>query len=282
MNNQQLELFPASDFCQRWNQRQASWRHVSDGGFDQRHYDVAPVDELVARTYVTQHHYSASYPAASQRYGLFERGDLRGVAVLSIPVRSEVLTGVFPDLVPYTESLELGRLVLADAVPANAESWMLARVFEQAADAGISGIVSFSDPMPRATSGRIIMPGHVGIIYQSSNALYLGRGRARWITLLPDGTVLNDRAVAKIKAQDQGHEYVERKLVAFGARAPRACEDPSAWLAEALETIGTRRVKHRGNHRYSFCLGGPAERRRVARMIPLKRRAYPKSIDQAA
>jgi hypothetical protein len=70
--------------------------------------------------------------------------------------------------------------------------------------------------------------------------------------------------------------------VAFGARARRAFEDPSAWLAEALTTIGVRRVKHLGNHRYAFSLGAPAERRRVTRMIPLDRQLYPKTIDLAA
>jgi hypothetical protein len=279
---QQLDLFPASAFCERWTDRRHSWRHVSEGGFDRSRYEVAAIDELVARAYVERHHYSGSYPASSQRYGIFERGELAGVAVLSVPVRAEVLTGVFPDLVPYAESLELGRLVLADRVPANAESWMLARVWELAVAEGIRGIVSFSDPMPRAAGDRLIMPGHVGIIYQSSNALYLGRGRARWLHLLPDATTLNDRAIAKVKSQDRGHEYVERRLVAFGARMIEWGENPSDWLAEALETIGVRRIKHRGNHRYAFALGTPAERRSVFRMIPIERRAYPKTVDKAA
>lgn len=277
----QLDLFPASIWCERWRDRQHSWRHTSEGGFDARHYDVAPIGEQVARAYVEQHHYSASYPAASRRYGLFEHGQLCGVAVLSVPVREEVLTGTFPDLVPYTESLELGRLVLADAVPANAESWMLARVFERAHAEGTRGIVSFSDPLPRQRAdGSIVMPGHVGIIYQASNAAYLGRGRARWITVLPDATVLNDRAMAKVKSQQRGHEYVERRLIGFGARPPRAFEDMATWLAEALAMIGAHRLKHSGNHRYAFTLGTPRERKIIR--LGFERQQYPKSIDRAA
>jgi hypothetical protein len=271
----------ASGLCQRWTNRHHSWRHISEGGFDRRRYDVAPINESAARAYVERHHYSGSYPAASQRYGLFERDQLVGVAVLSVPVRAEVLTGPFPDLVPYDESLELGRLVLADAVPANAESWMLARVFAQAQAEGIRGIVSFSDPLPRLRAdGTVVMPGHVGIIYQSSNAAYLGRGRARWVTVLPDATVLNDRAMAKVRSRQRGHEYVERKLMALGARPPRAFEDMAAWLAEALAAIGARRLKHRGNHRYAFALGSSRERKLIR--IGFERRDYPKSIDKAA
>lgn len=267
--------------CQRWTERRHSWRHTSEGGFDRTRYEVATIDEQSARAYVLRHHYSGSYPAALHRFGIFERGELQGVAVLSVPVRAAVLTGVFPDLEPYAESAELGRLVLADAVPANAESWMLARCWELAAQAGIRGIVSFSDPMPRRTvEGAIVLPGHVGTVYQSKNAAYLGRGRGRFLTLLPDATVLNDRAIAKVKTQTKGHEYVERRLVAMGA--PGLTGDPSAWLTVALVAIGARRVRHQGNHRYAFCLGGPAERRRLARAIPIERQEYPKAVDEAA
>jgi len=63
--------------------------------------------------------------------GLFDRtqagalsapGRHVGALVLSVPVRESVLTGVLPDLEPYRESAELGRLVLLDAVPANGET----------------------------------------------------------------------------------------------------------------------------------------------------------------
>ena len=74
------------------------------------------------------HHYSLSYPSARVRFGLFTRGCLVGVAVFSHPCNDRVLTSVFP-LSPL-ESVELGRFVLLDSVPANGESWFLARTFE--------------------------------------------------------------------------------------------------------------------------------------------------------
>jgi hypothetical protein len=74
----------------------------------------------------TARHYSGTYPAAAQRYGLLDvagkESRLVGVAVLSVPLQARVLTQVFPSLQPYAESLELGRLVLDDEVPANGES----------------------------------------------------------------------------------------------------------------------------------------------------------------
>ena len=200
-----IVITPEAGACQRWNHQLASWRRVSEGGFDQRRYDVEPITEDVARSYILTHHYSGSYPAAKQRYGLFEAGELVGVAVLSVPARAAVLTTVFPDLEPYVESVELGRLVLEDRVPANAESWMLAQVFRQAAEKGIRGVVSFSDPVARTTlDGTAVFPGHLGIIYQSSNARFLGRSKARRLTLLPNATVFSDRARTKILAQTRG------------------------------------------------------------------------------
>ena len=126
--------------------------------------------------YVERHHYAGTYVASRLRYGLWERdGTLVGVAVLSIPVQRAVLTRPFPELEPYQESLELGRFVLADHVPANGESWFLGQVFRLAQHEGVRGIVSFSDPVARRDlAGRVVFPGHVGAIYQASNAIYAG------------------------------------------------------------------------------------------------------------
>jgi hypothetical protein len=272
---------PASDWCQRWTERQHSWRHRSEGGFDASRYAVEPVVESVAKGYVERHHYSASYPASKLRFGLFDREQaaLVGVAVLSIPSQAKVLTAAFPHLEPYAESLELGRLVLADSVPANAESWMLTRVFALAADCGIRGIVSFSDPVARtASDGRVVMPGHVGI-YQSCNAQYTGRGTARTLTLLPDGTVLSPRSMQKVRAGERGQEYVERQLVALGA--PEMSGDRSRWMRDALRTIGARTLRHPGNHRFVFKLGRDRREQRSV-LCPLPRLAYPKRPDLVA
>lgn len=213
------EVSPASDWCQRWRDGQSRWRHRSDGGFDAAQYEVAPVDDRTAKVYVERHHYARSYVASRLRYGLWDRrGGLLGVAVLSVPVRRAVLTGPFPELAPFHESLELGRFVLADAVPGNGESWFLAQVFRLAAREGVRGVVSFSDPVARRdAAGRLVFPGHLGVIYQASNAIYAGRGTARTLLLLPDGRVLNERALAKVRALDTGHGYVEELLRTFGA-----------------------------------------------------------------
>jgi hypothetical protein len=183
-----LPEFPtASDWCQRWRGRAHTWRHRSEGGFDARRYEVELLDEKRSKLFVLEHHYSSSFPAAKTRFGLVDTsgGERRlcGVAVFGIPVSQAVLTRSLPDLVPFQESLECSRFVLTDDCPAP-ESWFLARCFEELLILGVRGIVSFADPVPRRdTSGALIAVGHIGIIYQATNAHYLGRATARTVKL---------------------------------------------------------------------------------------------------
>ena len=122
---------PASLWCQRWRRGRPSWSYAPATRFDPRLCDVAAIpDDTTARSFVQAHHYSRSYPAAKTRFGLYEQltGQLLGVAVFSIPARPEVLSSLFPGLEPYWESVELGRFVLLDQVPATPRpgSWRAA------------------------------------------------------------------------------------------------------------------------------------------------------------
>lgn len=247
---------PASFHCQRWSNGRHSWRHPADGGFSAAGYQVVELPEGPARRFVERHHYAGTYPAARFAYGLLARDDrlavdggtvdglpLVGVAVLSVPMRASVLTNVFPDLQPYAEALELGRFVLTPT-PANAESWFLARVWELAADAGVRGVVSFADPMPRQREvldvdeagsivqrTELITPGHVGLIYQATNGHACGRSTARTLAYLPrHGVVLSARTLSKIRTQESG---------ADSARS-------GTWSASALVLAGPVRIHAAG------------------------------------
>ncbi|MDR7277589.1 Mom family adenine methylcarbamoylation protein [Catenuloplanes atrovinosus] len=297
---------PASGWCQRWTGGTHSWRHRSEGGFDADRYGVVDLPEPLAQAFVLAHHYSRSWPNAKRRYGLIDLhpdaptdaaayagGRLVGVAVLGIPMHDKVLTNPLPGLVPYHESLELSRLVLRDEVPANAESWFCAQMFRDAAAHGVRGLVAFSDPLPRwratPTGPQLLMPGHVGVVYQALGAVYTGRGTARTLWLLPDGTSVIARSAAKITGGERGGNGLITRLVARGAAAPAPGEHPADWLAGALRQLGARTAAHPGNHRYVFRLGRTqAERSRVTIAMPA--RPYPKrdrqpvqlTIDHAA
>lgn len=46
------EIPTASDWCQRWNGRRHSFRHVGEGGFDARRYAVELLPEKEAKIFV--------------------------------------------------------------------------------------------------------------------------------------------------------------------------------------------------------------------------------------
>jgi len=220
-------------------------------------------------------------PSVRFAYGLIDTapppaGQLVGVLTLGIPTQVAVLTSVFSRLTPYEESLEMNRLVLLDDVPANAETWAQARTFRLAAARGVRGIVAHSDPEPRTRLTdhglELIFPGHYGTIYQAKGMDYLGKTRPRRLTMLPDGSVLHDRAMSKVRNGERGRGGVERRLVALGARPREAGEPGRAWLDEALHAVGARVAHHGGNHRYAAWIGPRTGRRLTATSYP-----YPKA-----
>jgi hypothetical protein len=259
--------------CQRWRERRTSYRPAGEV-IDPRRYEVAKVaDDTTPRAFVTRHHYSGRWLAARERVLLYRGAQLVGAAVFSQPGNDNVLNALPFD---HDVSLELGRLVLLDDVPGNAESWFIARCFELLRRDGYEGVVSFSDPVPRRLDGRLIMPGHRGIIYQASRAFYAGRSTPQTTWLLPTGEVFSNDTWGKLRLQKQGWQYGMRQLVAAGAAPWDGIEPTRVWALRELHRVG-RKVRHRGKHRYVFGLGSKAWRA-VARMytpaIP-----YPRAID---
>jgi hypothetical protein len=254
--------------CQRWRDRRDSYRPAGEP-IRTSLYDVAAIgSDRVARAFVEQHHYSGSYPAARARFGLYRRGELVGVAVLSQPPSQAALIASVPLPIENVARAELGRFVLLDDVPANGESWFLARCFELARAEGFAGVVAHSDPEQRTSaSGAIVFAGHLGTIYCATNATYCGRTPARTWRLLPDGTLLSARALSKLRLQDRGWRYVVELLLKHGAPAPAG--DWRAWCARAVNAV-SRTYRHRGNHRYLWALD-----RRLRRHLPASL-PYPK------
>jgi hypothetical protein len=273
------ETATSSRRCQRWNNRHMAWQTADPTErFNAARYEVGDVDHATARAYVTRHHYAGTYVVDKHRFGLYRAGQLVGVAVYSIPTSTRLLTNLLPDLQPFVESIELGRLVLADAEPGNAETWFLARCHQQLHGRGTRAIVACADPVPRRMpDGTTVAPGHVGYIYQGSNAVYTGRTTPRTHLLLRDGTILSPRTLQKIRGQEAGHESAERGLVRLGARRMWAGERPAVWLAEILPTVVAQRLRHGGCHRYVLPLGSARQRRAVR--ITAVPGAYPKFTD---
>lgn len=253
-----------TDTVQRWRNRRGIYVQPAEP-IDPTAYEVAAIDgagaDRIAREFVEAHHYSASYPAARERIGLYRSGDLVGIAVFSHPSQEKVLAHL---PCPRAAAVELGRLVLLDDVEANGESWFIARAFDELRGRGYEGIVSHADPVPRTdVGGEVVMPGHVGTIYKATNAVYAGLATARTLRLLPDGRVFNNRTCSKIRQRERGWRAAVDSLVAIGAAPPASTGtafDLHAWLLRELPRV-TRKLKHGGNHRYLFGLTSAVRKR---------------------
>lgn len=268
MNGQQslLDMLPAevatsSLLCQRWDtNRKQKWQLAApEERFDARRYEVHRIDRGVARAFIMARHYSGSHVACQQSFGLYRGGELVGVASYCVS-SSQALRLAYPELEPGTESLELGRFVVADREPGNVETWFDARCREYLLDSGVAAVLSFADPVPRLTAtGRVLFPGHVGYIYQGGGYLIAGRSEKRTQWQLPDGIFLNGVTMQKIRQQKSGHEAAERRLIEqYGARPMLAGEDPATWLRDAVRddpAVGIVLVQHGGCHRYLKPLG---------------------------
>jgi hypothetical protein len=258
-------------YSQRWKLgRDGFVLDLERGLFSPSDYEVVHVrGHAEARAFVETHHYSASWPSAIEVFELRHHELLVGVAVFSEPGGPKVLPKWFPG--HEETSVELGRLVLLDEVSFNAETWMLTRAFEVLWRTGYTGIVSFSDPMPRSLrSGRVIFPGHLGTTYKAKGAIYTGRTAREKVWTFDDGTVFPSRCRTKIRAYAAGKppdtcsgwEYAARRLVQYGA-PPFAFEhgDPGAasWCDAALARLA-RVARHPGQHRYLWARRGGARR----------------------
>lgn len=259
----------------RFNQRWSRWKSVfreSGEVIKPWEYEIAFIaDDKTAKAFVLSTHYSKAYVAARFRIGLYRRGQLSGVAVFSMPCNNRVLTSCLPG--HYLESVELGRFVLLDHVQGNGETYFLSHAFTLLRREGIHGVVSFSDPVPRvAKDNRVLFCGHVGTIYQAASARYIGRGTARTLLILPDGRVLSERAISKIRQGERGWRYAAALLEGHGAPpAPEDAEARRLWLKAACAQFATP-LAHSGTFKYVFAL-----KKNIRRFLP-PALPYPKAL----
>ena len=266
------------DRSQRWRDRRDS--HVPAASeIRPEEYGVDVVDcPRVAKPFVEAQHYSGSFPASRLSVGLFRRTGLAPARLVGVAVFSQSMNNrcvpMHTGLVDHRHGVELGRLVLLDEVAGNGETFFLSRAFRhlRREKPDVEAVISYADPMVRTSpEGAIVKPGHVGRVYAVMGAAYRGRATARRETLSPDGQIVSDRDLSKVRAQETGHRYAEAELLRRGARPRRHGEDPAAWLRSLYADGFLVRRPHPGNHVYSF------ELTRAARMAgrPLPRLAYP-------
>lgn len=264
MKGSQLRL----PLCQRWRKRRDSYRPAGEP-IDPRRYSVEPIAHSEGKAFVEAHHYSGTWPAVRFAVGMFEAGQgLVGVAAFSQPMNQATVPSYIEGLDPQ-KGIELGRFVLLDRVPANGESFAIARALRLLREARpeVVACLSFSDPLPRFTAEkRLVKYGHQGTAYRASAASYLGRSKPKTILVGPDGRDLSPRTLSKIRRGERGGrrgDYGPRQLMAMGAPVWRTGESGEAWVERVKASGALRSLRHPGNLAYCFAVGDRKTRRTV-------------------
>lgn len=247
------------DECQRWRGRRPSYRPAGEPFVPDR-YEARPVGFAEAKAYVVKAHYSGSMPAARQQIGLYEkpspfqRERLVGAIVLSVPIQEQAIPAWLDGLEPRL-GVEIGRLVLDDHVPGNGETWFLGKSFKlmRRLLPEVRGVISYCDPIERRTaSGEIAKRGHIGTVYRAFNGRYAGRSSARTLIVSRDGRTVSERALSKIRLEEQGAGYAIRQLRELGAPAPCPGESGKNYLQRALQEGQFQRLRHPGNLTFTW------------------------------
>ena len=157
----------------------------SGAGIALRDLRVLPVPTLVARAVLERHHYLHSLPGGTQlAFGVFAGGRLLGALALGVgPFHGCSLV----EGATLADCLTLSRLWLADELPRNSESMVLASVQrELRRHTSIRFLLSYADPSQ----------GHVGTIYQAANWVYTGLSEPTPLYDLGDGIRRHNRSLA--------------------------------------------------------------------------------------
>ena len=150
---------------------------------------VKRIPRSTARRYIIKNHYShGCHNAPSACYGLFWNGELIGVLVFAVSCSENVRASILGQGTEG-EITELHRLHILDGTPKNTESFFVARCLRllKIDMPEIKIVISFADPME----------GHVGTIYQATNALYYGTSGSTTFYIDGSGRVRHPRQNGK-------------------------------------------------------------------------------------
>ncbi len=275
---------PIDGTCQRWREGRASYRPAGEP-LDPRRFDVEPLPTRAARDFVCTHHYSGSWPSSRLAVGLlykraFGPSSIVGVANFGEPLgRNAIEKWTGTQRGEGRDGAELNRFVLLDWVPANAESWFLAEAFRclRAHKPAIEACIAYADPVAVRVGDALVKPGHVGTIYQASNAAYAGLSSPETYWVAASGQIVTRRLVSKLRNDEVGAAYAYRTLRRLGAPGRLPGESDWAWVTRVLDESGVfRRWRHPGKHVYAFGLGAKRQRQAMRQRVACGL-AYPKA-----
>jgi hypothetical protein len=202
-----------------------------------RHVSVGDVDEFCQR-----YHYTRTGGNRTWRYGLWSGPTLWGVVAYNLPT-PDVCRSVFGAKHGPEHVWHMGRLVLPDHAPRNSESRLIGgslRLIERGYP-DVWGVLTYA-----ATDA-----GHIGYVYQATNAIYIGQG-GRYVFFV-------DQEGRRRGGHNGGHVSNAQAL-------------SQGW---AVMSAGVK-------HRYVYILGNKRERRQRLALLRFPALPYPKVIGELA
>lgn len=169
-------------------------------------YNVNKINSTMGKEFIKLHHYSHGCHNGPMCYGLYDGDELIGVCAFATPCSENVRASVFgPE--HKNEVTELHRLVILDDTPKNTESFFISKCLKLLKNdkPNINAVLSFAD----ATEG------HVGTIYQATNAIYTGTSSVATFYLDNTGRLRHPRQngvnISKTEALSRGWAPVKRQ-----------------------------------------------------------------------
>lgn len=198
---------------------------------------AAPVGTRDVEEFCRRYHYTATGGLVQWRWGLWHGVTLMGVVAYNLPTR-ETCESVFgPE--HFDKVWHMGRLALAEDAPRNSESRLIAGSLRAIRDEHPNtwGVLTY------AASDV----GHIGYVYQATNAIYTGTGG--------DSHYFTDGRGKRRSTYLDGHRVGASRAADLG------------W------------TRHAGGpkHRYLYVLGNKTQRKERMRLLRLPSLPYPKA-----
>src|SRR5271165_952801 len=205
-----------------------------------RDMTVGPVAPSDVQEFARRYHYTGVGNNLNWRWGLWHGPVLLGGVSYNMPTRS-VCASVF-GLEHLHQVWHMGRLILAEAAPHNSESRLIGGSLRAIAreHPDVWAVLTYA-----ATDA-----GHIGYVYQATNALYTGTGG--------DPVYYTDRQGQRRGTHLDGH----------GVTAARAAD------------LGWTRRQGSVKHRYVYVLGSSRQRRQRLEQLRFPVLPYPKAQNE--
>ena len=190
--------------------------------------DIKVRDTIVSKVatrdvaeFARRHHYTGTMGNAAWRWGLWHNTTLLGVVAYNLPTR-DAQAGVFGE-----EHLEhvwhMGRLVMAEDAPRNSESRLISLSLKeiQRERPDVWAVLTFA----------AVDAGHIGYVYQATNAIYTGTGGQAVYYINQRGERMATSHISQTQAREKGwtvhHGDVKhRYLYLLGSKTERRQRRP--------------------------------------------------------